>query len=472
MKPIALNKTLQVQRGVKSRTGPHSSNLSRGGLAVLLFLIAQFVSMSRQFVMSVLGDNFNQVAAVVGYGSVALLPIAMLLYRNNVPREDGLDSEGRGWATLILLMATIALFYGLWRGYDLRESIQDYAPYLVIFAFTHLGAQTRFWRDLQKLLPHIVALAVLVNILGFDGYISAITIDDQQRVARQTLSYFTQATLDLWPLLLFLSFGRGMLPTITAAGAAAFALLQQILFQKRLGSVYVIFQIFVALIVIPHIGRKSWPFWRPSHGKAVRVIFFKVGLLAVLTGVLFQPKIVFDQFQGLMDRFQGRGLHDQTSGSGLLTTATGENDRIEIARQLIADFQPLEYLTGRGMGGHFVNDIKLSESYQHLREQTEALFLQDVGVFGRREIEIGILMPFLKGGFILFFCYLAGQYLALRRRGICMSNQTSTACWLLLLIENSFLLQGGGFIMSATFKLVVIGACLGRCFSKPIPAGF
>jgi len=458
--------SLRVPSIVQSRHRPKQGSLSLGGFTVLLFLTAQFVGMTRRLIMSVHGDDFNQVAAAITYGSVALLPFAILFYRNQASRNEGLEASARHWSKLIMFLSAVAFIFGLSRGYDLRQAIQDYAPYLVILAFAHLGAQPKFWQDFYKVLPYIVVAAVMVNSFGFRNYSEGFTIDAQQRVARETLAYTTQSTLDLWPVLLFLSFGRGLLPTSIAAGAAAFALLQQVLFQKRLGSVLVMVYIFIGLVILPRIGRSAWRSWRSSQARAIRVVFTTVSLVAIATALALRPQVVLDQFQGLIDRFQGRGLHQQASGSGLLNTLTVDNERFDVARELFADFEPLEYLIGRGMGGHFEIDVQLSESDTHLQEQIAASFLGDVGVFGRRSLEIGILMPFLKGGSILAAAYIWGQYLVLRRRKVCFADQTSTACWLLLLLENLQLLQGGGFIMSAVFKLVIIGACFGRCLSK------
>lgn len=57
--------------------------------------------------------------------------------------------------------------------------------------------------------------------------------------------------------------------------------------------------------------------------------------------------------------------------------------------------------------------------------------------------------------------YVWGQYLALRPRSMFLWLQASIACWLLLPIEDLFVLLGGGPIMRPFFKFVFNGACPG-----------
>jgi hypothetical protein len=195
-----------------------------------------------------------------------------------------------------------------------------------------------------------------------------------------------------------------------------------------------------------------------------------MGLLvaAVVAGfavIVFRGDLFFAQLQSLTQRFVGAGSGQQQESTGLIASFFLENERFALAKRMFDDFSPWEWIVGRGMGGHFVIDITLNDNDRVRQMQYLSHFLRDVGDFGRRGIEVGWLMPFLKGGLALFGLIFLGFFKALLRLDRLRSDPISLVAWTWLLIEAVFLLQGGSFLISASYRLVLLGACLGRCLA-------
>jgi hypothetical protein len=129
------------------------------------------------------------------------------------------------------------------------------------------------------------------------------------------------------------------------------------------------------------------------------------------------------------------------------------------------DFSPWEWMIGRGMGGHFTIEITLNANDAVREQQYLSNYLEDAGEFGRRGIEIGWLMPFLKGGLALSGLIGFGVLNAILRIGRLRSDPVSVAAWTWLAIEVLYLTQGGNFVVSTSFRLILLGACLGRCLA-------
>jgi hypothetical protein len=117
------------------------------------------------------------------------------------------------------------------------------------------------------------------------------------------------------------------------------------------------------------------------------------------------------------------------------------------------------------MGGHFTIEVTLNANEAVRSRQYLSMYLDDVGAFGRRGIEIGWLMPFIKGGVVLMGVILAGVASGLARLRFLRDDPFTMAAWAWLLIELLYLTQGGGFIVSASYRVILLGACLGRCMA-------
>jgi hypothetical protein len=133
---------------------------------------------------------------------------------------------------------------------------------------------------------------------------------------------------------------------------------------------------------------------------------------------------------------------------------TWENERFFEAGMFFRTLEPQELVFGRGFGGYFVPDTP-----------GWGVWLDDVDVVGRRQLHVGGLMPFFKGGLALALAYYVGLVLALWRGRLVLREPLAAAAFFVVLIHSVFLLQEGWFTMSVSFDLVVVGLCMGHLLS-------
>ena len=134
---------------------------------------------------------------------------------------------------------------------------------------------------------------------------------------------------------------------------------------------------------------------------------------------------------------------------------TWENERFFEAGMFFHTLEPQELVFGRGFGGYFV---PYAPGW--------GVWLDDVQEFGRRQLHVGGLMPFFKGGFALSLAYYAGLALALFRGARYLAEPMAAAAFFVVLLSAIFLLQEGFFIMSLSFDLVMVGLCMGHLLSR------
>lgn len=443
---------------------PLSPQVGTRRLLLVLFLACQFFGLARTFFMGLVGENFNQVAAVLAYGSLFLLLLLVVFYRDTSQPGEGVGSFGTAWVAVMAVTSTFALFYGVARGYYIREAVQDYAPYVILVSFVIIGARQGFWDDLVAILPSLLGAGLVINTIAIAGIGDLIEKDIGERVARESVGYRTQAVLGFWSMALFLMRRRSALFKLTAIAALLFYFIQQVLFQKRLGTSEIFVYLTGFFIIIPVFAN-----FRNQQDRIEDSKLF-LGLLTAVTigvvgSVIFSTDLFIAQLQALYQRFIGVGTGQSQQQLGLFATLFIENERIALARQLFDDFNTLDTVFGRGMGGHFAIDVKLNANDTVRAQQYTSMYLDDIGTFGRRGIEIGWLMHFMKGGLLLMGVVLFGVIAGLARLRFLRDNPFTMAAWAWLLIECFYLTQGGGFIMSASYRVLLLGACTGRCLA-------
>lgn len=429
-----------------------------------VFLACQFLGLSRTFFIGLFGDGFNMLAAVLAYGSLLLLPVILLFYRNTSRPGEGIGSFGAAWVVVMAIASTFSLFYGLARGYYVREAVQDYAPYVILSTFALIGSRRSFWEDLVAILPWLIGAGLVLNTIGLVGIGELIERDVGERVGRESVGYRTQAVLGFWGMALFLMRRRSFFFKIMATGALGFYLLQQVLFQKRLGTSESFIYLGGFFILIPILASYRNKQDQIEDAK----LFFGLLTAAAATAIGFAIlgyDLLLAQIQSLYQRFIGVGVGQSREQIGILATLFTENERYVIARQMFNDFNAWETFFGRGMGGHFAIEVTLNANDQVRAQQYLSLYLNDIGAFGRRGIEVGWLMPFIKGGLVLTVVVLTGVIASLARLRFLRNDPITLAAWLWLLIEMFYLTQGGGFIVSASYRVILLGACLGRCLA-------
>lgn len=429
-----------------------------------VFLACQFFGLSRTFFMGLVGDGFNQIAAFLAYGSLLLLPVLLVFYRNTSRPGEGIGSFGSAWVAVMAAASTASLLYGIARGYYVREAIQDYAPYVILGSFVLIGARRGFWEDLVALLPWLLGGALVINTIGLAGIGDLIEKDIGERVGRESVGYRTQAVLGFWGMALFLMRRRSFAFKFTAVAALLFYLLQQVLFQKRLGTSETLIYLGGFFILIPILAN-----YRNQQDRVEDAKLF-LGLLtaataAAVVSVILGADLLLAQAQALYQRFIGAGTGQSREQLGLVATLFTENERYALAWQMFDDFNAWDTLFGRGMGGHFTIQVTLNANDEVRAQQYLSMYLDDIGAFGRRGIEVGWLMPFMKGGLMLMGVMLAGVAAGLARLRFLRDDPFTMAAWAWLFIELLYLTQGGGFVVSTSYRVILLGACLGRCMA-------
>lgn len=411
------------------------------------------------------GDSVNTYAAIAGYASIILLiPSLLETGRKTGGTFGALSPAGRAWIWLVSITSAGLCYYGFaFKHYAPKEILQDVAPFIVVLSCAILGSSDAFWKTLLRDLLLFFLAGLVINLIAIKDIIGGFTtLDVQQRVTRETISYKTQLALAMWPLLLLTCRSRSATARLLVFIGMGFVFLQQVLYQKRIITVRIAVTVLIFLVVLPWVARHWKQPWGVQLENRIRLLFVTAFGLVTLGSLLFAGDLIMGQFAGLMNRFQGKGF--ERYEGGLFSVMTTENERFLEGIYLIRSFAPHEYLIGRGMGGYYDSPlIDIVSSEQLYR----SLYLDDLGIFGRREMEVGFLMPFLKGGLLLTFAYYFGGIAVLLSWKRCFRDPLSTAAYFVVAINLVFIFQEGWFIMPGSFDLVIVGASLGRCLAKP-----
>lgn len=418
-------------------------------LCLRLFLVAQFLSLTRLFFIQHLGSGAGAVASQAGLLSVALLPPVVLAYGLKDGDPFGrLVFGARLWLLALGAVVILCFLHG-WveKEYAIAPVLHDLAPYVVVMSFVVLGSMPRVWSDTDGFLVALLAAALLVNAIGMTEMtrvVSAEHADDRAGVA--TVAYRTQGALAFWPLLFLTARLRRPRTAALLFTAVFFVLAQQVLFQKRAPSVRVLLFVAIFVFVLPRLWPRTagHPVTGPEH--KVRRLFAGVALVAAFVCVTAAPWLFEGQLAGLLRRISGEAYRGGAAGM-----LTWENERFHEASMFFSTLEPQEYVFGRGFGGYFDPP-----------EAGWGVWLEDMHVIGRRQLHVGALMPFFKGGLLLVLAYYPGLLLALVRGRRLLSEPLAAAAFFVLAIQTVFLIQEGFFTLSVAFDLAMVGLCMGH----------
>jgi hypothetical protein len=432
---------------------PRPSDQAVGGLGRLclqVFLVAQFFSLTRVFFLEHFGMGLSSYASQAGLTSVLLLFPAVVFYGLREGSVFGkLIPRARFWSFYVTGHA-VALFLWGWlgNGYELTIVSKEFAPCLVVVGCVILGSIPRVWRDIDRLVLVLFAAALVVNALGMTEMTSVVSeTDAEAREARSVVAYRTQWALSFLPLLLFTARQRRPRAALLIFAGVAFALAQQILFQKRAPTVRVLLYMLVFLVVIPWLRPRRLATAGEARIQTMFAAVFAIGLFACVAAA---PWLFQGQFAGLTRRLSG----DSYEG-GATAMLTSENERFLEAGMFFRSLGPQEIVFGRGFGGYFVPDLPGRGGW-----------LDDANDFGVRWLHVGGLLPFFKGGLVFALAYYLAYGLALLRGRRLFAEPLSLAAVLVLLLHMLFLLQESWFAMSVSYDLVVVGLCLGHLLSR------
>lgn len=431
---------------------PRASDQAVHGLGTLClhaFLAAQFLSLTRAFFSQRLGEGFAALASLAGILSVALLVPAVATYglRGGGPLGNLVDGA-RLWAALVLGLAATLFFFGwLGKGYRINAVVQDLCPYLVLVAAVVLGSMSPVFAELDRPLLVLLVAALVVNAVGMTQMTNVVFQENaEDRAGIGIVAYRTQGALAFWPLLFLTARARRARDAFLVYCAVFFVLGQQILFQKRAPTVRILLVVSVFLFVLPRLR------WRSpvSRGRGGWATFAGAGLLAVVVGLGAAPWLLKGQLSGLVHRMSGESYRGGAAGM-----LTWENERFFEAGLFLRTVQPEELVLGRGFGGYFVPNTG-----------RWGTFTEDVGEVVRRQLHVGALMPFFKGGLALALVFYAGLAYALARGRRFLGEPLAAAAFFVVLVRALFLVLEGWFIMSVSFDIVMVGLCMGHLLSR------
>lgn len=420
-----------------------------GALCLYGFLAAQFASLTRLFFSQRLGEGFSVFASFAGILSVALLLPAVAIYGLRGEGLLGNLVEGaRLWAVLVLGLSVFLFFYGwLGKGYRINAVVQDFCPYLVIVASVVLGSLTRVFRELDRPLVALLAAALVVNAIGMTQITDVVFQEyAEDRAGIGVVAYRTQGALAFWPLLFLTARFRRPWQAFLVYCSVFFVLGQQILFQKRGPTVRILLIVLVFLFVLPRLRRPG----SVPRGRRGWAAFASAGLLALVLGLGAAPWLLKGQLTGLLHRLSGANY--QGGAAGMLTW---ENERYFEAAMFLRTVEPQELVFGRGFGGYFVPSTG-----------GWGTFSDDVGEVVRRQVHVGALMPFFKGGLALTLVFYAGLVHALVRGRRFLREPLAAAAFFVVLVRTIFFALEGWFIMSVSFDMVMVGLCMGHLLSR------
>ena len=424
-----------------------------GALCLKGFLLAQFLSLTRLFFSHHFGDGVTVYASQAGLLSVALLFPAVVAYGLGSGSLFGTLVPGaRAWTLIVLVLALMLFFYGwLGQGYLVTAVAHDFAPYLVILAGVVLGSIPQVWRDTDRLLVGLLAAGLLVNAIGMTEMTQVVSESyAEDRAGTTTLAYRTQGALAFWPLLFLTARLRRPWVAFLIFAGVFFVLAQQVLFQKRSPTLRVALFTLVFVVVLPALRARFGPSPGTLGERRTLGLFAGAGVMALAVALTVAPWLFRGQLAGLTQRLSGEAYRG--GATAMLTT---ENERFFEAALFMRGLSPGEIAFGRGFGGYFKPDASWW-----------GIWLDDVGEFGRRQLHVGALMPFFKGGLVFALAYYSGVALALLRGARALRAPFAAAAFFVVLLHALFLLQEGFFIMSASFDLVVVGLSMGHLLSR------
>lgn len=415
-----------------------------GALSFSLFLIIQFFSLSRSVFIINFGDWMADVATFAGVGSSALLIPALLGYGNYVGSSLGfLSSRARVWLVVLAMTVVGLYFYGLLgQQYAFTTVTREATIYIILMICIILGSIPQVWQDMDQVFLRLFALGIVINAWGLTDIGTILAVDGYgSRSGIESQAYDLQAVLHFWPFLLLTTRFRQRSTIFFLLGSVVFISAEQILFQKRIGTFQILFYLFLTFFMLPSVSKRWSPQWRIGADNAIRFGLLGLVILVVVSTTFLAPDVISGQTQSLINRY-----------------SAADSSRVGEAWGMLEYLQGVEYLIGRGLGGYF--------QYADRQIGQWGVWLEDVGTVGRRELHVGALMPMLKGGLLLTLTYYAGVAFALGARKSNFKDPLGFAAYMVLLGITAFSLQGGLFILSAVYEIVLLGLCLGRCLAR------
>ncbi len=375
--------------------------------------------------MTALGLGFFCLAAVISTG---------------MSKEEGglFPAESHKWVVLFVLSILLMSAVGLYLNNPIGLFYMDFEGVIILFGSILLGARRKNWEHIDKLVILLLAYAVIVNILSLP-FIKSI-----DRVVTES-SVTNKLQVLLYPVLFYIylfKYRVRRLDKLIIMGAFVIFIIEQILFQKRMPSMRIIFTLLVMTYLQNITTRPS--FWAYLGSIIKRVMLF---FIPVVVGVLIISSTVGLKMSDSLQMFNER----VTGKYGFVRNIIYDG-RVYITYVVIQDLvSDYSFILGKGFGGYII------DSRLHYFVEAEG------GLFnGTSSIEIGHTWPPWKGG-LLFWISINALYLSLAFSFRKYKNAYfSMVCWAFVLTHFIFLFGDNVWTGPHQFYLILLGAAIGH----------
>ncbi len=440
-------------------------------------------------------------------------------------RDGDFARQWRLWMAAVLLLVVVEAFVGVLRGTSSTAIARDMLVYASVVAAFRLGGSGAFWRVAKGPLVGSIVVGLIVLLSCWHQVPAAFEqygIDG--RIVRAVSVGRTAVMLGALPLLLFCARQLRWPELLVAASGWAMLTLCAVLLQRRLDLAFLVAlgAAAVAIACVPaalRMRRATLAWWSLPTALC---------LCAGVAATALPPEgTLVAQGEVLLARLQGRGLHayispealalaqaeaeaegvdmaiyqsdptaaasvaeftELTQGgeamiarfgpagaplvrrgytSGALGPLTRENERFQVVGDMLRALTPVERLVGRGLGGAFPwgKELPLTASLGARKERHDSLWLEDQQFLGRREVEVGMANPILKGGIpfalLMLLPAVAAVGAALRRprnlRALAVAGVVA-ACTL-------YTTMGGSYLANTAMRDMTVFACAGWLLS-------
>jgi len=378
--------------------------------------------------------------------------------------RTSLRTFGRIWVAVYGLLITAALGVGLFLyKNDAVETGKDFASFICFGSAIIIGSSRAAWSVLRGPLLLACSLSVLLGVVGIMQFLKfAGDLEAGIRVAGRDASLNNLLPVfGMLPLALFtMSWWRrtGLIIIFFAWCSATTA---AVLLQGRLESSYWICCGLITVILV--ICNYCTVGFRPTTNRSfvVVVAVCVMGISMALLGGTIRA-----QTSSLLERLDGKIEIGKKYDSGAIAVLGSENERWRIFYDCWSDFGLVERIRGRGMGGSFewLASIEASVNERSRRERQDALWLDDAKTFGRRQIEVGLGIPFIKGGLLLTGWIILGAFVAIAA-AIRSRSPFAVVCALVIIVNGAYDVFGGDFITGALAKMLGEGLPIGFLLS-------
>jgi hypothetical protein len=375
--------------------------------------------------------------------SLGLFCLAVIISIGMSEEDGGLfPAVSQKWIVLLVLSILLMSAVGLYLNNPLYLFYIDFEGVIILFGSILLGARRKNWEHIDRLVILLLAYAVIVNAASLP-LIRSIAREDAEHSVTNKLQVL------LWPVMSYIylfKYRARRLDKIIIMSAFVLFIIEQVLFQKRMPSIRIIF----TLLLMTYIQNISTNpnFWSYLGTVVKRVMLF---FIPVIIGGLIITNTV-----GLKMSDSLKMLNERATGKYGFVRTVIYDGRVYITYVVLQDIiTDYSFILGKGFGGYII------DSRLHYFVEAEG------GQFnGTSQIEIGQTWPVWKGG-LLFWLSINALYLSLAFSFRKYRNSNfSLACWAFVLTQFVFLMGDNIWTSPLQIYLILLGASIGHLLGR------